>query len=313
MTKKEIEKIVEYINIKGSLNGFFKGYSMLYSMTTENISDFINQYDLKNKRVLTVAGSGDQRLNCLLRGASEVICFDVNPLAELQLRLKNTAIKELSHEDFLKFFGVRKAKANKNNSNMLDKEIYSKLRGYLDEDVSLFYDFVIRKFRANPVGKVYTDFESDYSYKRMKKVSNYVSKDNYMRMPEIIDGREINFLNANVFDLPDMLYGEKFDMILLSNISDYIHYFYGNDHMVMYKEIIDRLVDNLYDGGIIQVGYIYTEDEYRKGKRYDDYSKFHIEQSRNKVFPSDEYPIQSVVGFYGKKTYDRIVTYQKKL
>ena len=77
--------------------------------------------------------------------------------------------------------------------------------------------------------------------------------------------------------------------------------------MEKYKELIDKLVDNLYDGGIIQLGYIYS--------RYNDWrdiSKFPIEKSRNKVFPFTEYPVEFVHSFYGDGTYDKIITYQKK-
>ena len=303
MTKKEIEKIIEYLNIKGTFSGNFKGYSLLYSMTTENISGFLNQYDLRNKRVLTVAGSGDQRYNCLLRGASEVTCFDVNPLVDLHLRLKDTAIKRLSHDEFLRFFGVRK---DKNGKTFLDKSIFNKIKNYLDEDVYLFYYYIINEFRGCPSQRAYNDF--DYEYGHMTKLSNYISKDNYGKMSEIIDGKEIDFVNVNIANLPDILGKEKFDMILLSNISDYIHLFYGDNHMEVFKEIIDRLVDNLYVGGIMEVGYIY--DEYSSK---DDVSKFHIDKSRNRVFSKEEYPVQSVLGFYEKKSHDKIVTYQKKL
>ena len=302
MTKKEIDKVIEYLNSVGTLSSNFKGYSLLYSMTTENISGFINKYDLRNKRVLTVAGSGDQRYNCLLRGASEVVCFDVNPLVDLHLRLKETAIKELSHDDFLKFFKVRN---DKNGNGFLDKGIFNKIKNYLDKDVYLFYYYVINEFRGEPFKKVYSEF--DYRYSHMTKLSNYIAKDNYQRMPEIIDRDRINYLNVNIANLPYELGNEKFDMILLSNISDYIHYFYGDDHMKEFKEIVDRLVDNLYDGGIMEVGYIY--DEY---DRKDKVSKFHIDKSRNKVFSPDEYPVQSVLGFYENEPHDRIVTYQKK-
>ena len=64
MTKKEIEKIIDYLSIKGCFSSCFNGYSKMYSMTTENISGFLNKHDLKDKKVLTVAGSGDQRYNC---------------------------------------------------------------------------------------------------------------------------------------------------------------------------------------------------------------------------------------------------------
>ena len=305
MTKKEIEKAIEYLNIKGTLSGDFKGFSLLYSMTTENISGFINQYDLRNKRVLTVAGSGDQRYNCLLRGAREVVSFDVNPLVDLHLRLKETAIKELSHEEFLKFFGVKR---DKKDTSFLDKSIFNKLKNHLDKDVYSFYYYVINEFRGQVFKRVYNEF--DYRYSHMIDLSNYISKDNYKKMPEIIDGKKIKFVNSNISTLPDELYGEKFDMILLSNISDYVHYFYGDDHMKVFKEVIDRLVDNLYDGGIMEVGYIYQEYDKKHEK---DFSKFRIDKSRDKVFSKEEYPVQDILGFYEKEPHDKIVTYQKKL
>ena len=120
MDKKEIEKIIDYISIKGCLSSNFKGYSKMYAMTTENISGFLNKHDLKDKKVLTVAGSGDQRYNAYLRGARDVTCFDVNPMADLNLRLKETAMKELEWSDFLKFFGII---IGDNKCRFLDKVI----------------------------------------------------------------------------------------------------------------------------------------------------------------------------------------------
>lgn len=302
MTKKDIDKIIDYLCIKGTFSGNFKGYALLYSMTTENISGFINQYSLKNRKVLTVAGSGDQRYNCLLRGASEVVSFDVNPLVDLHLRLKEVAIQELSHSDFLKFFNV---KYSDKGDNFLDKSIYYKIRNYLDSDVRLFYDYIINEFRGEPFGRAYYSFP--YEYGKMVGLSNYISKDNYQRMPELVSKNGINHMNVNVGSLPYMLDGEKFDMILLSNISDYIHHFYGSDHMEIYKELIDQLVDNLYDGGIIEVGYIYNEYSLK-----DNVSDFHIDKVRNSIFPKEEYPVLEVSSFYSKNGHDRIVTYQKK-
>ena len=274
MDKKEIEKIIDYVSIKGCFNSNFKGYSKMYAMTTENISGFLNKHDLNNKKVLTVAGSGDQRYNAYLRGAREVICFDVNPMVDLHLRLKEAAMNELEWNDFLKFFGV--TIDNKSNC-FLDNAIFNKFKKYLDKDVYLFYDFLINKFRRHPLG--------DGSVAILEWES----------------------LNTNVINLPEVLDGEKFDMILLSNISDYVHFFYPDNHMKKYRELIDKLVDNLYDGGIIQIGYIYA-----KYDRGEDTSKFRFPESRNKVFPFTEYPVEFVNSFYNKGTYDKVITYQKK-
>ena len=63
MTKKELEEVKKHLIKSKSLNYDFGSYSKIYNMTTENIFGFLNHYDLKGKRILTVAGSGDQRLN----------------------------------------------------------------------------------------------------------------------------------------------------------------------------------------------------------------------------------------------------------
>lgn len=302
MTKREILNIIKYLKTTGRFSNNFTGYSMLYSMTTENISGFINKYDLKGKRVLTVAGSGDQRLNCFLNGASDVTCFDVNPVAELHLKLKDTAIEELDYLDFLKFFGVRFDDSKTNSFNSI---IFDKLNDGLDDDAYLLYDFLINDFSRPLFGYAYYDF--DYKYSKMREFSNYITRDNYERVASIVDRNRLSFMNVNVANLPEVLDGEKFDMILLSNISDYIHLFYPDNQMQRYKELIDQLVDNLYDGGTIQLGYIYAS--YIKGS---DVSKFHFDESRNKVFPFIEYPITFVNSFYGDGRYDKVITYKKK-
>lgn len=306
MTKKEIEKIIDYLSIKSGFSNNFMIYSKMYGMTTENISGFLNKHDLKDKKVLTVAGSGDQRYNAYLNGAKEVVCFDVNSLAELNMRLKDTAMKELNYTDFLKFFGV--VLDNKGNL-FLDNAIFNKFNKSLDEDVYMLYDFIINKFKDRPLGSVYYDLTDTFSYKyaSIRDFDNYIMKSNYLKVADIISNKDINFLNVNVASLPEVLGGEKFDMILLSNISDYVHMVYKTDHMKKYKELIDKLVDNLYDGGIIQIGYIYSRYE-----RGEDTSKFRFPESRNKYFPFTEYPIEFVKSFYNNGTYDEVITYKKK-
>lgn len=306
MTKKEIEKIIDYISINSGLSNEFRGYSKMYGMTTENISGFLNKHDLKDKKVLTVAGSGDQRYNAYLHGAKEVVCFDVNPLAELNMRLKDTAMEKLDYVSFLKFFGV--ILDNKGNC-FLNSAIFNKFKAYLDDDVYLLYDFIINKFRNRPLGRAYYDLTEDFSYKyaSIRDFDSYIMKSNFLKVKDIISNKNIDFINVNVASLPEALGGEKFDMILLSNISDYVHKVYKTDHMKKYKELIDKLVDNLYDGGIIQIGYIYSRYE-----RGEDTSKFRFPESRNKYFPFTEYPIEFVKSFYNNGTYDEVVTYKKK-
>ncbi|MBQ9019348.1 MAG: DUF3419 family protein [Bacilli bacterium] len=300
MTKKELQKLIEYTSISGGLNNNFCNYSKLYSMTTENIYGFLSKYNLKNKKILTVAGSGDQRLNCYSLGADEVTCFDINLLSHFQLQLKDEAIKHLNYNEFLDFFGI----IRDNTNNFLKDDLFDKIKVYLNDDVYGFYNFLINEFRRDPLRNIYYDFDNDL--KLIKKINHYINEDNYYDLSHSLNNKQNMFIEANVDNLPEILDGEKFDMILLSNISDYIHYIYSDNNLERYRELIDKLIGNLNLYGIIQVGYIYSR--YSKGE---DVSKFHFNEIRNKVFPNDIFHSIFVDSYYNDGTYDKVITYQK--
>lgn len=300
MTKKELEKLKEYIKANGSLSNNFGSYSKLYSMTTENIYGFLNRFDLKNKRVLTVAGSGDQILNCYSLGADEVISFDINPLCDLQARLKMDAVRCLGYTDFISFFGI----ISDNNKSFFDPKVFDKFKYSLDNDVYDLFNYIINEYDRNPQRSIY--FEFDNTLKLMKKLNHYINPNNYRELSYILDTKKSDFLNVNVDNLPEVLDGEKFDLILLSNISDYIHYVYYDNSIERFKELIDKLTDNLNLYGTIQIGYIYS-----RYYREEDVSRFRFNKTRNEVFPNYIYHSNFVDSYYNDGTYDKIITYQK--
>ena len=55
-----------------------KNFQSGYAFTTENISGYISNMDIKNKSVLTLGSSCDQVFNCLLLDAKDVTIFDIN-------------------------------------------------------------------------------------------------------------------------------------------------------------------------------------------------------------------------------------------
>lgn len=301
MEKRELENLKSYLNIYGHLHDDFTTYSKVYSMTTENIFGFLCKYDLCGKRVLTVAGSGDQRLNSYLMGASDVICFDVNDVCELHLKLKDEAIKNLDLEDFIKFFGII---TKKNEKLLLDASIFDKFKRKLDWDARSFYEYIVEKSGKSPGKCVY--YESDTNLSKLKEFDGYLNGKEYEKLAKILEDKKVDFLNVNVCNLPEELAGEKFDMILLSNISDYIHYIYPNNALERYRQLIDRLIDNLNLYGVIQVGYTYS-----KYHKWENVSDFHIKEKRSKVFTSDIFHSVMVNSFYQNGTQDKVITYQK--
>ncbi len=79
-------------------------YSRLYTFTTENINGYIENFDLKNKSLLTVGSSGDQILNAFFYGARDITLYDINEYAKFYVYLKVAAILSLSYVEFQEFF-----------------------------------------------------------------------------------------------------------------------------------------------------------------------------------------------------------------
>ncbi len=75
----------------------------MYVYATEMVSHYYERLGLKGKRVLTVVGSGDQVINALYYGASEVVGYDINRNALYICELKMAAIKTLSYQVFYNF------------------------------------------------------------------------------------------------------------------------------------------------------------------------------------------------------------------
>ena len=76
MTLSESKKYANYIC---SIGNILNHFDRLYPFTTENISGYFKEKDIKNKSILTVGSSGDQAINAFAMGAKEVTIFDINP------------------------------------------------------------------------------------------------------------------------------------------------------------------------------------------------------------------------------------------
>ena len=80
-----------------------------YLRTTENINGYYDRLYFKDKKILSVVGSGDQIFEAILRGAKEIDGFDISHNAILLYYLKEadyndqyyTGRQELSNQDFL--------------------------------------------------------------------------------------------------------------------------------------------------------------------------------------------------------------------
>lgn len=115
----------------------------VYLFTTENISGYINDMDLKDKTLLTLGSSLDQAYNALLMGASQIDVFDINVNVEKFHKIKSNLIlthprKELYKQVFKSGFSNNGYNDSKgafiDNLYLHSDDNYELLRSKLLED-----------------------------------------------------------------------------------------------------------------------------------------------------------------------------------
>ena len=312
MDKEHLLNLKNRLDNNGDLCGdTFSNLSKIYNMTTENIYGFLKDSDLKDKSVLTVTGSGDQMLNAYLLGAKNVTCFDINPNTFYHAKLKKTAVCNMSFGNFLAFFGIQNRRFP-TPYGIYDYRLFQQLKECLDVDTKAFYELLYDKCRNNFSNKIYYSF-SDVLIK-LEQMNGYLNKESYQELAEKLENKDVEFIESDVTKLKEKIDGRKYDMILLSNISDYIQRIYPANPLENYRDLIVDLSECLNIGGTIQLGYIYnyyiTENEY---------IPFRIKRERQHVFTTDKFHSKFVDAYRGSNfscfddNKDQVIFYQKYL
>ena len=73
-----------------------KAYNTIYFKANEHVNEILSNFDIRNKNVLTVLGSGDQTFHFLNKGAKNVDTFDINGITIYYYYLRVWAIKYLN-------------------------------------------------------------------------------------------------------------------------------------------------------------------------------------------------------------------------
>lgn len=224
------EMIENQVNQKKIMNVFepFSKYSKGYLWTNENIKEYINKkYISEYNSALSVTASGDHLFNLILNNVLNIDTFDTNTLTEYNvLGLKKALIEKFKYNDFLT---ICELIAN----NMLTLEETT----YLIKDLLPLMDKKYRKYWQNI---------SEYNYQLQKNNDEYLDlfamlfinineknnfirrnsylmgKDNYDKFKENMMRANINFYCTNAINILDTFPNQKYDVILLSNILDYI-------------------------------------------------------------------------------------------
>lgn len=294
----DIEKIVKLAECGYSLDFEFGKFSKIYMHTTENIKDFLKCFDLNEKSVLSVAGSGDQLLNAYALGATSVDIFDINPLAKCAVDLKVSAAKSLSYEEFIHFFFS-------SFPEFFSEELYAKIYSLLDQDTKLLFDTFFQKFGVkDSIKKLY--YQMNPSLEKMQQMNLYLEEYYYYVLKERLKNKKINFIESPIQELKENI-NNSHDVMMFSNISDSINRIYSEDALKNYLRLIHSLTKKLNKGGVIETGYIYGNYPSVKSK-----SDFTTDYKREKYFTIDEFSKMAVSPYADHSSLDHIIYYTKK-
>lgn len=211
----------------------FGNLSQIYSFTTENIAGYFPYLNFKNKDILTVSASGDHIINAFYKGVKSVVGFDINYLALIFTELKLVALQNLKYEEFLQFFMINEENNINKNRKALDYSVYKdKLRIYLTDNAIQYWDMMYKNFNNNGYELRNSHiFNNKYDNNHVKLNSNLYLKSeaDYNLAKEKIKQKEIILISSNYKDINKLGLSNiiNCDIVLMSNISDYIKNIYN--------------------------------------------------------------------------------------
>ena len=229
-----------------------KGFSIVYPFTTENISGYIEKFDLNNKSLLTVGSSGDQVINASLFNCKEQTVIDICPYTKFYFYLKKSAIMTFNYQEYFDFFCYNDyLNFCKKNKLVFEKKKYDKLKSILillDFESFLFWDEVFSIYDSLTVrGNLFSDDE-DRSFV-LKNMNLYMRNEYFFKNVK----KSIRDINPK-FIIGDIFYVKiegVYDNIWLSNIGKYYK-------IQEFKILIDKLDNNLSENGKMLICYLYN-------------------------------------------------------
>ncbi len=221
MNKAKIDKLIEDVMVMCEIytndhsrivcaeSPILPFFHNLYSNTNEELYEFFPKLNLKNASVMTVGSSGDQVLYSLMFGAKEVVCVDINPFTKFFYDLKVAGIKHFDFQGFNEYFGYYKS-----SEQTLNAEVYRQISHLLPEDSKYFWDNLFLEVNSIPTLLMWSrPAKSHYSFNEKQ----------YNVLKEILKKpNPVKFKCGDIKDISKNLGGKKYDVILLSNIYDYV-------------------------------------------------------------------------------------------
>ena len=231
------------------LDGYGEDYAndkrnVIYNIATEEIDHFMPKLDVEDKKVLTVAGSGDQLLTCALNGAKSVDAFDINPLQIYFTKLKVSALKALSVGEFNDYFYKKL---------MFSRSLYNKVRDYLDNSTRTFFDSLYKNDLESKFYRLMANENMDDSF---SIIPSYTKEENYYITRNNLEKMDIRYITSDLLKIHKKT-KKEYDVIMLSNIYKWLYsnkYLTAEEKKDMFMKFVNtRLINLLSDDGIIQL------------------------------------------------------------
>lgn len=236
-----------------------QGFSRLYPFTTENISGYIDKFDLNGKSLLTVGSSGDQVINASLFNCVDQTVVDICPYTKFYFYLKKACILSFSLKEFMDFFCYNDyPKFCHDNKDVFSKEKFEEVKDLLrvlDYESYLFWDEVFSLYKPEKVRRELFSSDEDRSF--VLQGMNLYMKDEEAFSKAKVKIRGINpkFICEDIFKVN---LNRTYDNVFLSNIGLYC----GIDRL---KELVGRLEPYVDDKMLLC--YLYKTEENTKYKK----------------------------------------------
>lgn len=231
-------------------NNRFKNGAPVYVFTNENIAGYMPSLgNMTGARVLCVGASGDHAFESYLAGASHVDTFDINSNQKNIIELKTHMIRHLSYESFADFF--------LGTYNFFNKKILSPIQHEFSDDLNQFLAQYER--RGNRMFWYQYGVSPGFD---IFKISYLQDPNKYYELRKKLP-KKISFTNCDIRDISTN-FTEKYDVILLSNIADYVYgsnfHEYSKLLPFFYRDIIVPMSHKnlVYENGRICFQYLWA-------------------------------------------------------
>lgn len=221
----------------------------VYPFSNEDLLSTFEHLDLEGKTIACTGSGGDEILMAIAAGANKIIHVDGNLFAEPFIQYKMAAIQSLPHEEFVKYFI--------NNNNYFDLEVFQKAFPYMDKEAQVFWGTIYSE--GIPPKEIYNRMIQigNSGYELSKDLLNHEKYYTYLQDRLKAKDFELRIETAEFNDFPEAI-GEKCDVIMLSNIQQYV-----NDQD--YINTVNTLYDNnLKPGGKVQLSYSFSKANWNR-------------------------------------------------